>query len=149
MLKDAWSGDHMEFQARLLGQSTTGSVDVAYDHVRLEVQLPWVLAMVANRPSPRGAAGTANAVEPKVQALTWATEGSNGFMRQADISQPRNLTEMICLAERLSDGLQFVRVDLYSFGHRVAFGEMTFAPGAGWNPFDPPTYELFLGQHWR
>jgi hypothetical protein len=48
-LKDAWVGDHMDFQARLLGQSTTGSVDVGEDHVRLEVQLPWVLAMVANK----------------------------------------------------------------------------------------------------
>jgi hypothetical protein len=49
MLNDAWVGDHMDFRARLLGQSTTGSVDVAEDHVRLEVQLPWVLAMVANK----------------------------------------------------------------------------------------------------
>ena len=48
-LKDAWAGDHLDFQARLLGQSTTGSVDVADDHVRLEVQLPWLLAMVANK----------------------------------------------------------------------------------------------------
>ena len=49
MLNDTWAGDHMDFQARLLGQSTTGSVDVSDDHVRLEVQLPWVLAMVANK----------------------------------------------------------------------------------------------------
>ena len=49
MLQDAWAGDHMDFQARLLGQSTTGSVDVTDDQVRLEVQLPWVLAMVANK----------------------------------------------------------------------------------------------------
>ena len=49
MLNDTWAGDHMNFQARLLGQSTTGSVDVSDDHVRLEVQLPWVLAMVANK----------------------------------------------------------------------------------------------------
>ena len=48
-LKDAWAGDHLDFQANLLGKSTTGSVDVADDHVRLEVQLPWVLAMVANK----------------------------------------------------------------------------------------------------
>ena len=48
MLKDAWAGDHLDFQASLLGKSTTGTVDVADDHVRLEVQLPWVLAMVAN-----------------------------------------------------------------------------------------------------
>jgi hypothetical protein len=49
MLKDAWAGDHLDFQASLLGQSTIGSVDVTDDHVRLEVQLPWVLAMLANK----------------------------------------------------------------------------------------------------
>jgi hypothetical protein len=49
MLKDVWAGDHLNFQASLLGQSTTGSMDVADDHVRLEVQLPWVLAMLANK----------------------------------------------------------------------------------------------------
>ena len=49
MLKDAWADDHLDFQANLLGRTTTGSVDVADDHVRLEVQLPWVLAMLANK----------------------------------------------------------------------------------------------------
>ncbi|MGW8207357.1 MAG: polyhydroxyalkanoic acid system family protein [Hyphomicrobiaceae bacterium] len=49
MLKDSWAGDHLDFQASLLGQSTTGSVDVAENHVRLEVQLPWVLALLANK----------------------------------------------------------------------------------------------------
>ena len=48
-LKDAWAGDHLDFQANLLGKSTTGSVDVADDHVRLEVPLPWALAMLANK----------------------------------------------------------------------------------------------------
>ncbi len=48
-LHDAWAGDHLDFQARLLGQSATGSVDVADDHVRLEVQLPWALAMLADK----------------------------------------------------------------------------------------------------
>lgn len=48
-LKDSWSGDHLDFQASLLGQSTTGTVDVAEDHVRLEVQLPWFLAALANK----------------------------------------------------------------------------------------------------
>ena len=49
VLKDTWAGDHLDFQASLLGQSTTGTVDVAEDHVRLEVQLPWVLAMLADK----------------------------------------------------------------------------------------------------
>jgi hypothetical protein len=48
VMKDEWTGDHLDFQASLLGQTTTGMVDVAEDHVRLEVTLPWMLAMLAN-----------------------------------------------------------------------------------------------------
>src|SRR6188472_3931141 len=48
VFKNQWSGDHLDFRASLLGQSTTGTVDVAEDHVRLEVQLPWLLSMLAN-----------------------------------------------------------------------------------------------------
>jgi hypothetical protein len=49
VVKDEWAGDHLDFRASLLGQTTTGSVDVAEDHVRLEVQLPWVLALLADK----------------------------------------------------------------------------------------------------
>lgn len=44
-----WSGGHLDFRASLLGQNTTGTVDVTEDHVRLEVQLPWLLSMLANK----------------------------------------------------------------------------------------------------
>jgi hypothetical protein len=49
VFKNRWSGDHMDFRASLLGQSTTGTVDVAEDHVRLEVQLPWLLSLLASK----------------------------------------------------------------------------------------------------
>jgi len=49
ILKDAWTGDSMEFQASLLGQTTKGKAEVADDHVRLEVELPWVLAVLADK----------------------------------------------------------------------------------------------------
>jgi hypothetical protein len=49
VVKDEWEGDHLDFRASVLGQSTTGTVDVADDHVRLEVQLPWVLALLADK----------------------------------------------------------------------------------------------------
>jgi hypothetical protein len=49
VVKDEWAGDHLDFRASLLGQTTTGSVDVADDHVRLEVQLPWLLSLLANK----------------------------------------------------------------------------------------------------
>ena len=34
------------------GQSAVGFIDVADDHVRLEVQLPWLLAVVAEKLTP-------------------------------------------------------------------------------------------------
>jgi hypothetical protein len=49
VFKNQWSGDHLDSRASLLGQSTTGTVDVAEDHVRLEVQLPWLLSLMANK----------------------------------------------------------------------------------------------------
>jgi len=49
VLKDDWAGDHLDFRASLLGQSTTGTIDVAEDHVRLEVELPWMLSLLANK----------------------------------------------------------------------------------------------------
>ncbi len=49
VVKDQWAGDHLDFRASLLGQTTTGTVDVADDHVRLEVQLPWFLSLLADK----------------------------------------------------------------------------------------------------
>src|SRR5688500_10479391 len=49
VFKNQWSGDHLNFSASLLGQSTTGTVDVGEDHVRLEVKLPWLLSLLANK----------------------------------------------------------------------------------------------------
>ena len=45
VIKNQWSDDHLDFRASLLGQSATGTVDVGDDHVRLEVQLPWLLSI--------------------------------------------------------------------------------------------------------
>ena len=48
-LKQQWSGEHLDFRASVLGQTTTGTVDVAEDHVRLQVQLPWLLSLLADK----------------------------------------------------------------------------------------------------
>ena len=56
-------GDHLDFRASMLGQITTGTVDVAEDHVRLEVQLPWLLSTLANKEGIGGEAGQAHAGE--------------------------------------------------------------------------------------
>ena len=46
---DTWTGDHADFRVTVLGQSVTGALDVMEAEVRVEVQLPWMLAMVAEK----------------------------------------------------------------------------------------------------
>ncbi len=48
-VEEQWAGDRLNFRVGALGQTVTGHLDVADDSVRVEVQLPWVLAMVAEK----------------------------------------------------------------------------------------------------
>lgn len=45
--EERWSGDTLAFRIRALGQIATGQVDVADDHVKVEVVLPWLLRRFA------------------------------------------------------------------------------------------------------
>lgn len=45
------------------------------------------------------------------------------------LPKPENLEEMIRVAEQLAEGIGLVRVDLYSNGSRIWFGEITLTPG--------------------
>ena len=45
--EERWEGDRMFFRVRALGQAASGQIDVADDHVRLEVTLPWLLQRFA------------------------------------------------------------------------------------------------------
>jgi hypothetical protein len=50
--EETWSGDHLAFRVRALGQGAAGVIDIEEDHVRLEVQLPWLLAKLADKLQP-------------------------------------------------------------------------------------------------
>ncbi|APG09116.1 hypothetical protein M2175_002438 [Bradyrhizobium elkanii] len=45
--EERWNGDSMNFRIRALGQIASGRVDVADDHVKVEVVLPWLLQRFA------------------------------------------------------------------------------------------------------
>ena len=49
VVEETWTGDRMEFRVGALGQTVTGHLEVMDDSVRLEVYLPWVLAMIAEK----------------------------------------------------------------------------------------------------
>ena len=61
--------------------------------------------------------------------------------------KPAALEKMKVLAQQLSEGIPFVRVDLYEVQGNVYFGEMTFYPCSGFLPFEPEDYDKILGNY--
>ncbi len=47
--EETWTDNRLQFRVRALGQAASGTVDVAEDHARLEVMLPWPLAQIADK----------------------------------------------------------------------------------------------------
>ena len=52
---------------------------------------------------------------------------------------------MICLAEKLSRDISFLRVDFYVVNNRIYFGELTFYPASGFGEFIPNEWDEKLG----
>lgn len=64
-----------------------------------------------------------------------------------DAQKPKTFENMVSLAKKLSQGIPFVRVDLYEINGKNYFSEITFFPCAGWMPFDPPEWDSILGDY--
>ena len=59
---------------------------------------------------------------------------------------PKSLPQMINIAQKLAQGIPFVRVDLYEINGKVYFGEITFYPASGTGKFTPPEWDAKIGQ---
>lgn len=62
-----------------------------------------------------------------------------------EIKKPEQYEKMLELAEQLSTGIPFVRVDFYEVSGKIYFGEMTFYPGTGMEEFEPEEWDYTLG----
>lgn len=69
-------------------------------------------------------------------------EAPEGFT----LPKPDNMDAMFDLAAELSQGIPFVRVDLYNRDGRIYFGEMTFFPQNGYDPNLLPQTHAEWGQ---
>ncbi|MBW0005390.1 MAG: polyhydroxyalkanoic acid system family protein [Hyphomicrobiales bacterium] len=49
VIDEAWTEDRLEFRVAILGQAASGAIDIAEDNVRLAVQLPRLLMMLASK----------------------------------------------------------------------------------------------------
>lgn len=61
------------------------------------------------------------------------------------ISKPGNIDKMFEIAERLSEGLPFARIDLYNSNGKIYFGEITFFPDSGFDANLLPETDKYFG----
>ena len=86
----------------------------------------------------------ANYYSPEGKLLPFGEKGFEPAPNHKEV-MPDNLTDMIKVAEELSKGFKFLRVDLYNVKGRIYFGELTFYPAAGMGTFVPEEWDEKLG----
>jgi hypothetical protein len=47
--EEGWNDNQLRFRVSALGQVAAGTIEVQDDHVRLEMVLPWLLALMAEK----------------------------------------------------------------------------------------------------
>lgn len=60
--------------------------------------------------------------------------------------KPKNFSEMLIIAEKLSQGQPHIRIDLYNIQGKIYFGEFTFHHSGGVVKFNPPVWDKRLGE---
>lgn len=63
-----------------------------------------------------------------------------------DIARPSNLDEMLMVAEVLSNGFPYLRIDFYSFDQQLYIGEITILHGAGFDVISPKSMDEYYGR---
>jgi hypothetical protein len=66
-----------------------------------------------------------------------------------EAAPPSNFEKMLTIASELGGPFDFMRVDLYSIGSNVFFGELTPYPASGTDRFVPDSFDDELGAMWE
>ena len=67
---------------------------------------------------------------------------------EAPAPRPASIERMMQAAETLARQFDFARVDFYEIDGTPRFGELTFYPGSGLDPFNPPELDAQIGALW-
>ena len=69
-----------------------------------------------------------------------------GELFTKELEPPQNLNLMTEIAEKLCKEFKHVRVDLYNIEGKIYFGELTFTGYGGYYNFNPPEWNIKLGE---
>ena len=94
--------------------------------------------------------GLENHATARISFLTpdwqFAPFGRLDYQRLEELPRkPAMFERMLEIAQMLSSGHSFLRVDLYNIEGKIYFSELTFSPCAGFMPFKPAEYDRVLG----
>lgn len=70
---------------------------------------------------------------------------NHGYRRGVILPKPKNLAQMIEVAEKLAEPFPCVRVDLYNIDEKIYFGELTFTSYGGLQNFYTDEFQLLAG----
>jgi len=88
-------------------------------------------------------------IEICIYDTNWVKQPFNTEMSKIceyEYEKPSKLDEMIEISRKLAQGFKFARIDFYFVDEKIIFGEITFTPRNGTFKFDPPEYDLILGE---
>ena len=69
-----------------------------------------------------------------------------GYKKGKGVEKPQNIDKAIKVAEILSSGINFIRVDLYLLKDEIYFGELTNIPGNGFERVIPRIMDFNIGK---
>ena len=65
------------------------------------------------------------------------------------LRRPKNFDRMLSIAESLSRGFDFMRIDLYNLDGAIYFGEATSTPASGMRSIDNPARAALRSRQWK
>lgn len=71
---------------------------------------------------------------------------NSDYIQGKVMDKPKNLEQMIAIAEKLSQGFPELRVDLYNVEGKIYFGELTFTSQGGFMDYFVPEFNRLLGE---
>lgn len=86
----------------------------------------------------------ANWYDRNAKLLPYGTRGAEPAVDR-EVLLPDQLELMMELAEKISHGYPFMRVDFYYINGKIYSGELTFYPASGLTPFTDEKWDIIMG----
>ena len=140
--KNEWP--YSKIKPQILVQEFVGDDEPAIDYKFsiMNGKCTWI-EIYSDRYNGRG-------LKPKLAFYTptWKrlTAHSKGYQPSPEIDKPKQLKEMIKIAEKLAEPFDYIRVDLYLVNNKIYFGELTHFPHSGNFNFIPVSFDYEMGE---